>query len=318
MISAGEIFNAKILIVDDQNANVKLLEIMLQEAGYLNVSTTTDPLKVSKLHDENNYDLILLDLEMPGMNGFEVMANLKEINKNNPVPILVITAHQAQSVPALNAGAKDFISKPFALKETKIRIHNVLDSHLQYKKLETYSQEQESLALHDALTGLSNRRLLIDRMNFAIAHGRRNNFSMGVLYLDLDGFKQVNDTYGHDTGDLLLSSVAKRLVESVRGEDTVARLSGDEFVIVLLDVNHNNDVSNLVSKLVKTVAEPYFIKGHKLKVTASVGVALYPTHGSTVEALLSCADQAMYTAKKAGKNGFKVAVRTDKLIKEKI
>ena len=318
MISAGEILNAKILIVDDQNANVKLLEIMLQEAGYLNVSTTTDPLKVSKLHDENNYDLILLDLEMPGMNGFEVMANLKEINKNNPVPILVITAHQAQSVPALNAGAKDFISKPFALKETKLRIHNVLDSHLQYKKLETYSREQESLALHDALTGLSNRRLLNDRMNFAIAHGRRNNFSMGVLYLDLDGFKQVNDTYGHDTGDVLLSMVAKRLVESVRGEDTVARLSGDEFVIVLLDVNHNNDVSNLVSKLVKTIAEPYFIKGHKLKITASVGVALYPTHGSTVEALIACADQAMYTAKKAGKNGFQVAVRPDQLMKDKM
>lgn len=318
MITAGEILNAKILIVDDQNANVQLLETMLHEAGYLKISTTTDPQQVSKLHSENNYDLILLDLEMPGMNGFEVMTNLKEINKNNPVPILVITAHHAQSALALDAGAKDFISKPFALKETKLRIHNVLDSHLQYKKLETFSREQESLALHDALTGLSNRRLLLDRMNFAIAHGRRNNFSMGVLYLDLDGFKQVNDTYGHDTGDVLLSSVAKRLVEAVREEDTVARLSGDEFVIVLLDVNHNNDVSKLVSKLVKTVAEPYFIKGRKLKITASVGVALYPTHGSTVEALISCADQAMYAAKKAGKNGFKVAVRTDKLIKEKI
>ena len=155
-------------------------------------------------------------------------------------------------------------------------------------------------------------------MNFAIAHGRRNNFSMGVLYLDLDGFKQVNDTYGHEAGDILLSSVAKRLVESVRGQDTVARLSGDEFVIVLLDVNHNNDVSNLVSKIIKAVAEPYFIKGHKLKITASVGVALYPTHGSTVDALLSCADQAMYAAKKAGKNSYQLAVRPDKLMKEKI
>jgi diguanylate cyclase (GGDEF)-like protein len=313
MISPGEIFNANILIVDDQNANVQLLEIMLHEAGYLNISTTTDPHEVSKLHSVNNYDLILLDLEMPGMNGFEVMANLQEINKNNPVPILVITAHQAQSVSALGAGAKDFISKPFALKETKIRIHNVLDSHLQYKKLETYSREQESLALHDALTGLSNRRLLKDRMNLAIAHGRRNNFSMGVLYIDLDGFKQVNDTYGHETGDALLSSVAKRLVEAVRGEDTVSRLSGDEFVIVLLDVNHDNDVSNLVSKLVKTIAEPYFIKGHKLKITASIGVALYPTHGTDVESLITSADQAMYAAKKAGKNGFRVAVRPDTL-----
>lgn len=308
MISAGEILNAKILIVDDQKPNVQLLKTMLQDAGYLQITSTTDPLEVSKMHSKNNYDLILLDLEMPGMNGFEVMAKLKEIHKNNPVPILVITAHHGQSASALDAGAKDFISKPFSLRETKTRIHNVLDSHLQYKKLETYSQEQESLALHDPLTGLSNRRLLKDRMNLAIVHGRRNNFSMGVLYLDLDGFKQVNDTYGHSTGDALLGMVAKRLVESVRGEDTVSRMGGDEFVIVLLDVNHDNDVSSLVSKLVKTIAQPYFIKGHKLKITVSVGVALYPTHGTDVESLITNADQAMFAAKSAGKNGFRVAV----------
>jgi diguanylate cyclase (GGDEF)-like protein len=293
--------------VDDQDANVQLLENMLRETGYLHITTTTDPHDVYKLHHDNHYDLILLDLEMPGMSGFEVMQELNKNSNQSRVPILVITAHHGQSVSSLDAGAKDFIRKPFDLRETKTRIHNLLESHLRFKELEAYSREQETLALHDELTGLPNRRLLEERMHLAIAHVRRNNFSMGVLYLDLDGFKLVNDTYGHDAGDALLTMVAMRLRESVREEDTVARLCGDEFVILLLDLNLDNNVNKLVNKLIGILSEPYSIKGHDIHITASIGVSIYPANGDKVEMLMESADMAMYKAKRAGKNSFCIA-----------
>jgi len=133
---------------------------------------------------------------------------------------------------------------------------------------------------------------------------------MGVLYLDLDGFKHINDTLGHETGDTLLCMVAARLVDTVRQEDTVARLGGDEFVIVLWDLNLDNDVSSLLTKLLATLSQPYVIKGHNVNVTLSIGASIYPMHGDNAETLLKSADLAMYEAKRDGKNNFHLAVNT--------
>ena len=145
MISRAEMLAARILIVDDQEVNVSLLEQMLIEAGYTGVASTTDPREVSALHRENSYDLILLDLQMPGMDGFQVMEALKADNAGGYLPILVITAEPAHKLRALQAGAKDFISKPFDLVEVKTRIRNMLEVRLLYKRLENYNQELERI-----------------------------------------------------------------------------------------------------------------------------------------------------------------------------
>src|SRR5450756_644013 len=174
MVSTADILNASILIVDDQKANVQLLEQMLRDIGYAGIVSTTDPHAVCALHRANHYDLILLDLQMPGMDGFQVMEGLKEIETDGYLPVLVITAQPGHRLRALASGAKDFISKPLDLMETKTHIHNMLEVRLLYKQLEHHSRALESLALHDALTGLPNRRLLMDRLSLAIAHARRN------------------------------------------------------------------------------------------------------------------------------------------------
>jgi diguanylate cyclase (GGDEF)-like protein len=307
MVSAADFLNAGILIVDDQEANVQLLEEMLREAGYQCVTSTMDPHAVFALHRDNHYDLILLDLQMPGMDGFQVMEGLKEIETDGYLPILVITAQPGHKLRALTAGAKDFISKPFDMMEAKTRIHNMLEVRLLYKQLEDYSREMESLALHDALTGLPNRRLLMERLSLAIAHARRNKRTMAVMYLDLDGFKLLNDTLGHDAGDTLLSLVAARLVAAVRQEDTVARLGGDEFVIALWELSHAEDVAKLVSKVMQAVSQPYRIQEREVSMTASVGVSIYPTHGEEVDTLMKNADLALYEAKRTGKNDYRIA-----------
>lgn len=140
MINKSEILNASILIVDDQPSNVLLLGEMLREAGYLSVTSTTDPVAVYELHREHHYDLILLDLQMPIMDGFQVMEGLKQIEPDGYLPVLVITAQPSHKLQALAAGAKDFVSKPFDLVEVRTRIRNMLEVRLLYKKLAQHNQ----------------------------------------------------------------------------------------------------------------------------------------------------------------------------------
>jgi formate hydrogenlyase transcriptional activator len=147
MVNLLDILNASILIVDDQEANVRLLEQMLSSAGYVSITSTMDPGKVCELYLKNRYDLILLDLQMPGMDGFQVMEGLKAIETDSYVPVLVITAQPGHKLRALEAGAKDFITKPFDLVEVKTRIHNILEVRLLYKKIENYNKVLEQTVL---------------------------------------------------------------------------------------------------------------------------------------------------------------------------
>ena len=143
MINTTDILNAKILIVDDLEANILLLERMLSSAGYIAITSTMDPLKVCELHRNNRYDLILLDLKMPGMNGFQVMEGLKELEPDGYLPVLVVTAQPGHKLHALQAGAKDFISKPFELSEVLARVHNMLEVRLLHGETKNYSKALE-------------------------------------------------------------------------------------------------------------------------------------------------------------------------------
>jgi diguanylate cyclase (GGDEF)-like protein/PAS domain S-box-containing protein len=155
------------------------------------------------------------------------------------------------------------------------------------------SQQMSRQALHDVLTGLPNRLLLRDRIEQAIAAARRHHRALAVLYMDLDAFKHVNDSIGHAAGDQVLQSVARRLVAGVRRQDTVCRLGGDEFVVLLSEVSCADDATLGAGKLCAAIAEPLNLEGRVISVTASVGVAVYPSDGRDVDSLLERADQAL-------------------------
>lgn len=188
-----------------------------------------------------------------------------------------------------------------------MRVHNMLEVRLLHEEAINHGKIQESLALKDPLTGLANRRLLADRMEMAIAHARRNKNAMAVVYLDLDGFKQINDTLGHGVGDALLKMVADRLTATVREEDTVARLGGDEFIIVLWHISGSDEAARVVLKVIEAVSQPYVIKEHTVGISTSAGFAIYPTHGEDADTLMKNADLALYEAKRAGKNCYRTA-----------
>ena len=163
-------------------------------------------------------------------------------------------------------------------------------------------EQVEHQAYHDALTGLPNRRLFRDRLTVALAHARRMSQPLAVMFLDLDRFKDVNDTLGHSLGDELLKAVAVRLKAALRQEDSIARMGGDEFTILLANVKTPEDAAKVAQKILDVVAQPVRIEGTELFVTTSIGIALYPEDGDTAEALLKNSDHAMYRAKEAGRN----------------
>jgi diguanylate cyclase (GGDEF)-like protein/PAS domain S-box-containing protein len=166
------------------------------------------------------------------------------------------------------------------------------------------SLRMSHLAQHDSLTDLPNRVLLNDRINQAIARARRNRKQLALLFLDVDRFKNINDSLGHDVGDHLLQAVAQRLLACVRSTDTVSRQGGDEFVILLSEVTHTKDAALSAEKILLALSTPYVIDQHKLRVTASIGIVTYPDDGIDVEALMKNADLAMYHAKDSGRNNY--------------
>jgi diguanylate cyclase (GGDEF)-like protein len=179
-----------------------------------------------------------------------------------------------------------------------------------WQALEDARQAHETvlhMAHHDALTGLPNRSLLRQRLEQAIGRARSGGRRAALVFFDLDRFKCVNDALGHEAGDCLLREVADRLTRCVRADDTVARLGGDEFVIVLADLSHHGDAGAVMHKLLTSVAEPMPIAGGTLVVTASLGLAVYPEHGETGDALMRAADAAMYEVKTGGRNGARMS-----------
>lgn len=163
------------------------------------------------------------------------------------------------------------------------------------------------LANHDALTGLPNRILFQERLDQALEWAQGNNQLVALLFLDLDGFKLINDTYGHDVGDLLLKSIAQRLTRCLRSSDTVSRLGGDEFTVILPAIPSAQDAGRVAEKILSTLSQPFAIEGKTIFVTTSVGISLYPNQGNDAETLIKAADNAMYHAKELGKNRYKFA-----------
>ena len=172
-------------------------------------------------------------------------------------------------------------------------------------RLKHTNEQVSHLALHDTLTALPNRILFYDRLNQEITRARRNEELIAVLFLDLDGFKVINDTLGHGVGDALLREAAKRILACVRDSDTVARIGGDEFTVVLGKVKSKTGIARVAKKIVDAIADPFLLDGKKCMVSVSIGIALFPDNGNTAEQLVKIADAAMYMAKHGGKNGYR-------------
>jgi len=182
-------------------------------------------------------------------------------------------------------------------------IFHILDI-TEYKKAQ---QQISEYAYQDALTNLPNRRLLQDRLKHALMHAKRYKRRMGIMFLDIDYFKAINDTYGHAFGDELIKTVADRLSLCVRSSDTVCRLGGDEFVIVISEINNETDAAVIAEKILQSVSKPIVIEEHEAQVTMSIGIVIYDADADdTTDSLMKKADQSLYDMKREGRNGYRI------------
>ncbi|MCX7192032.1 MAG: sensor domain-containing diguanylate cyclase [Proteobacteria bacterium] len=181
----------------------------------------------------------------------------------------------------------------------------MIGTHADITERKNMEERMRHMAHYDLLTELPNRALITERLQQAVIKARRDKTHMAVMFLDLDRFKPVNDTLGHDIGDLLLKQVAGRLSGSMRASDTVARLGGDEFVVLLHAIDHEHDAAVVAGKILHALNQPFRVADHEISISGSIGIAAYPQHGEDEKLLLINADIAMYHAKKAGRNDYR-------------
>lgn len=251
-------------------------------------------------------DLVLCDLDMPGFDGFKFLRMVSGDSKLQHTPVILLTGHEdmGTKVKGLSAGASDYLTKPFDDLELIARV-NV---HLKLKRLQDELSEKncelEKIARIDALTGVSNRRHLMEVLQTEFERCRRYTRPFALLMFDLDHFKKVNDTYGHQAGDAVLVEVAAALQTALRLNDTVGRYGGEEFAVVLPETDA--EAALLVGERCRTLVEELNVNyGAKLplKVTASIGLAAVPDAGiCDLDGLIKVADSALYRAKGAGRN----------------
>lgn len=297
----------KVLVVEDSLADARLLREALKDANApveLNfVSTLAEAEQTVR---SAAYDCVLLDLGLPDANGVDNVQRIRAANRAQTVVIMTGLDSEEAALGTLQRGAQDYLVKGRYDGAFIVRvIRRAMERNRVLAEVDQLREYQYYVATHDALTGLPNRQLFEDRARTALAQAQRENGTVAVGYLDLDGFKRVNDTHGHAIGDALLRAVGQVLSESVRATDTVARVGGDEFLILLapLKGNAQAEADSTVERLRDRIRSLRLVEGREVGISASIGVAFYPDQGRTLEGLLICADQAMYEAKRRARVG---------------
>ncbi len=297
----------KILLVEDNDLDARLTQDLLAEWTLEEFKIT----HVRRLSDafgllaRARFDAVLLDLSLPDGYG---LSTVRQIHAANPTIALIVLSglnDQSLALQAVQNGAQDYLVKGEGPSELLARsIHYAIERKRAEERL-TY------LAQYDQLTGLVNRSLFRDRLVQAMARSKRLQQPLGLMMLDLDRFKPVNDTLGHSVGDQLLKVVAERLHECVREVDTVARMGGDEFTIILEGLMCEEDISLVAQRITKSLSEPFILGEHRAVISVSIGITIYPTDDHDIDELLKPADAAMYRAKQQGGKSFQFHIPND-------
>lgn len=306
--NTAAVSDAVIMMIDDEPINMEIVQAYLETAGYSNFITTSESTSAMEIVKQELPDVILLDLVMPEVSGFDILEQLKRDDSLVHIPVIVLTSSNDSEtkLKALQFGATDFLAKPVDTSELMLRLRNTL-------RAKAY---QDHLIYYDSLTGLPNRRRFADRLMIALERAKQTNECGAILHIDLDRFKRINDTLGHSVGDKLLQVVAVRLELRIRDGDalgkfhdadaraSLSRLGGDEYTIMIPRLARPENAAHVARRILAAMEEPFQVNGNELFVTPSIGISIFPDDGDNIDTLLKHADIAMYHAKQHGRNGF--------------
>lgn len=297
-----------IMMVDDEPILMAVIQELLNEAGYNNFKAVKDSTQALDKLEEYRPDVLLLDLVMPEVDGFEILRSVRSNADTRHLPVIVLTSSSdaATKLKALELGATDFLAKPVDSSELVLRLRNTL----------TVKAYQDQLAYYDTLTGLPNRTLFMDRLKWALQHADRTRKSAAILNINLDRFKNINDTLGPRIGDALLAQIASRLTDCIRMDayinysdraelsSSVSRLGGDEFSVILHEVSRVENTSYVARRLTQSMIDPFYIDEHEIFLTTSIGIAIYPQDGREIDELMKNVAVATEYAKQHGRNNY--------------
>ena len=288
----------KILHIEDDRADALLIKELLKTPPapiFDNITNVTRLSEALKELQDNDYNVVLLDLQLMDVSGLDNLRCIKEENPNIPIIVLTGSSDENLAKKSLLEGAQEFLFKGLTSPDILKRI---IVSSIIRKSAENDLNEQ----LHyDQLTKVPNRLFFKKMSETLLNKAQRRNLTEGLLFIDLDGFKGVNDTYGHEAGNITLSITAERIKSALRSSDVVARYAGDEFVIYLDGKDTGitaDDCTHIAKKIIQHIEEPIKYQGSLINISASIGISMFPYHGLDYSTLMAAADQAMYLAKK--------------------
>ncbi len=292
----------RILLVDDDEVDTRIIERNLRRSGLvLELDKIVDPELGKNLASSGTYECMLLDYRYPTGNAFELFADLLQTPCSQRPPVVLMTnmGNEGVAAQSIQFGAQEYLSKaeisPWTLRRM---IESACEKSQLQRQIERREQELVRMSFFDSLTGLPNRQLFHDRLGQALREAERSQHEFAVLIMDLDLFKAVNDSFGHDVGDALLIEVGRRLTETMRDSDTVARIGGDEFGAILPVLNNVGGSFVVVESIFSAFTDPLPVLDKLLNVGISIGIAVYPHSGDNASDLVKHADSAMYEAKK--------------------
>lgn len=290
----------RVLLIEDSRKDARVIRGVLEDSvlHQFHIEHVWTLAEALIALDGESYDVMLLDLTLPDAKGIEGVNRLIEFKSDIPIVVMSSSDDEQSAVDALKSGAQDYLVKSPA--DTKVMVRS-LRYAIERKRTE---QHIHRLANYDRLTQLPNRDLCQDRLRQAIAQAARQNTLVALLFFDLDRFKVINETLGHGHGDKLLQHVAQRMRSSLRESDTVGRLGGDEFMVILTGLTDTSDAARVAQNILNTLVRPITLDNHEVFVTTSIGISLYPNDAKDVESLTKNADAAMYRAKEQGRNHY--------------
>jgi len=269
------------------------------------------------LYRETKPDVVLTDINMPIMSGLDMAEKIKQIDKNQSILIMSAFDEKDILLSAINMGIDGFIVKPVDIIELNNKLTRIvqnLQSKMdakEYRLQELEKRKKEEietlyqLAHFDVLTNIPNRYLFNERLDQAILEAKNRQIQFGLFFIDIDDFKQVNDTYGHKAGDHVLVRLTDSISKVIRNSDTLARMGGDEFAIIVEDVSDRDDMEMLAKKIIEIVSTPISFEDKTISISCSIGISIYPDNTTSKEELIHFADLAMYTIKSTGKSHYR-------------
>lgn len=285
----------RVLLVEDNPSDRLIIGRQLNKSGYDVEDAGTAGEALGRLSSGDSFDVVITDLSLPDADGLEAVSLLATASGKRPLLVLSGQKQEATAFRALELGAQDYLLKG---KFDAELLHRAIRYSLERKRAD---ERLRFLAHYDQLTGVANRTLLTDRMKRALSHAQRRQELVGLMFIDLDRFKNINDSLGHAAGDLLLQEVARRLLGCVRDTDTVARMGGDEFALVLEGVQEREGFSRVADRILNSFATPIRLGNDETLCGGSIGIAIFPADATSPDELLKRADDAMYTAKRLGR-----------------